>query len=390
MIRVALIKQKIKIYKEYLKILCYNYLIIINNKNFMNLDDLKSISELDKDQVAKSISLLGKQIEQVVSDTKNISFPSEYKNLSKIFVNGMGGSNLGAWVLKKLFSDQLRCSIEILDGYNVPKSVDKNSLFLFSSYSGTTEEVLSTYDEVKKRGAKMMVLASGGPLLLRAKKDNLPGFIFEPKFNPSTQPRIGLGYSIFGMLYLFSKIAYIKISKKEIEEILELLENNNKKLELSLNTNKNQAKKMAQKMHGKISVLVGAEFLMGNVHIFRNQITETCKTFSSFLELPDLNHFAMEGLKYPDSNKENLLFFFIDSDLYNKRVSQRSVLTKKVVRKNKIAVFEYKLTQKTKLLQSFELLQYGTWLSYYLGILNDVNPAEVPFVAWFKKELSKF
>ena len=355
----------------------------------MNLDNLSAISKLDKDEVAKSISLLPEQVKQVLDDTKNIKLPESYKKCTKIVINGMGGSNLGGWILKRLFNDQLKVSVDILDGYTIPKSVDKNTLFLFSSYSGTTEEVLSTYKEVKKRGAKMLILASGGPLAKRAEQDNIPGFIFNPKFNPCTQPRIGLGYSLFGLIYLFAKLNFIKLSKNDISDILNLLEKNNNLLSLSVKTKQNKAKQMALKMHGKMPILVGSEFLMGNIHIFRNQITETCKTFSSFLELPDMNHFAMEGLQYPTANQKNMLFFFIDSDLYHQRIQERAVLTKKVVKQNKIEVLNHKLEAKTKLLQSFELLQYGTWLSYYLGILNDVNPAEVPFVSWFKKELSK-
>jgi len=355
----------------------------------MNLNNISQIKKLDKDDVAESISLLPEQIKQVLNDTKNIKLPESYKKCTKIMINGMGGSNLGGWVLKRLFSDQLKVSVDILDGYTVPKSVDKNTLFLFSSYSGTTEEVLSTYKEVKKRGAKMLILASGGPLAKRAKKDNVPGFVFEPKFNPCTQPRIGLGYSLFGLIYLFVKLGFIKMSSKDIQEIIKLLQKNNNLLSLGVKIKNNKAKQIALKMHGKMPVLVGSEFLMGNIHIFRNQITETCKTFSTFLELPDLNHFAMEGLQYPKSNQKNMLFFFIESELYHKRIQQRAILTKKVVRQNKLEVFDHKLSSKTKLLQSFELLQYGTWLSYYLGILNNVNPSEVPFVSWFKKELAK-
>ena len=97
----------------------------------MNLDNIKEISKLDKDEVAKSISLLPEQIKQVLDDTKNIKLPASYKKCSKIVINGMGGSNLGGWILKRLFSDQLKVSVDILDGYSVPKSVDKNTSVQF-------------------------------------------------------------------------------------------------------------------------------------------------------------------------------------------------------------------------------------------------------------------
>ena len=42
---------------------------------------------------------------------------------------------------------------------------------------------------------------------------------------------------------------------------------------------------------------------------------------------------------------------------------------------------------KTKLEQSMELLQLGTYISYYLGILNGINPSPTPWVDWFKDNL---
>jgi glucose/mannose-6-phosphate isomerase len=191
------------------------------------------------------------------------------------------------------------------------------------------------------------------------------------------------------MLYLFSRLGFIKISEKQIKELINLLQKNNQKIGLEVPLKNNQAKKTAQKMQRKIPILVGAEFLSGNMHILRNQVCETCKTYSDFLLLPDLNHFAMEGLQYPSSNKKNLLFFFVESDLYKQRITQRCNLSKKIVQKNNIEIISYKPSSDSKFLQSFELLHYGTWLTYYLGILNNVDPAVVPYVDWFKKELAK-
>ena len=133
--------------------------------------------------------------------------------------------------------------------------------------------------------------------------------------------------------------------------------------------------------------MVGAEFLGGNLRAFRNQICENGKNFAAYLTLPELNHYAMEGLAYPTSNKKNLIFFFIDSEFYHPRVQARSELTKKVVAKNKISLVSYKLKGHSKLEQAFELLQLGSWISFYLAVLNNVSPAGNPWVDWFKKEL---
>ena len=78
---------------------------------------------------------------------------------------------------------------------------------------------------------------------------------------------------------------------------------------------------------------------------------------------------------------------FFDSKLYSPRLQKRAQLTKRVVAKNKIPVFSFSLKGETKVAQAFELLQLGSWISFYLGMLNDVDPVKIPWVDWFKKQL---
>jgi glucose/mannose-6-phosphate isomerase len=92
-------------------------------------------------------------------------------------------------------------------------------------------------------------------------------------------------------------------------------------------------------------------------------------------------------LANPKGNKDNLTFFFIDSEFYHPRVQKRSDLTKQVVKKNKIDYIEHKLTGSSKFEQAFEMLQLGSWVTFYSAMLNNVNPVEIPWVDWFKKEL---
>jgi len=356
----------------------------------MNLDNIKDIKKLDISMVSESIEALPLQIKQVMSDAKKIKIPASYKNITSIVVAGMGGSNLGAEILRSVFSDQIKVPITILADYTVPASVNKDTLYVFSSYSGTTEEPLSTYFEVKKRKAKMIAITAHhekNTLERLMKKDGIPGYVFEHKQNPSDQPRLGLGYSIFGMITLFSKAGIIKISEKEIKKIIAKLEKWNKNLNIAKKSNQNIAKKIALKLKSKEPVLVGAEFLHGNLHAMRNQFCETSKNFASYLTLPDLNHFAMEGLAHPVSNKKDFVFLFFDSKLNHPRIQKRSHLTKQVVKKNNIQVLDFQLKGETRLEQSFEVLQLGTWITYYLGLVNEIKPGLIPFVDWFKKQL---
>ncbi len=356
----------------------------------MNLDDKEVYKKLDKHFVADSISTLSAQMKQVMTDAETIDIPSEYGRVNKVVLAGMGGSNLGIRMIRNAFADSIKVPININAGYGVPGYVDENTLYIISSYSGTTEEPLSTYTEAKKRGAKIIAItedAGDSKLKKIIQEDAVPSYIFKPENNPSEQPRLGLGYSIMGIVAMLAKIGIIENNTQEIDEIISFLETASTNLDIKSVVDGNIAKKIATQLENNMPILVGAEFLSGNLHIMRNQINETAKTYSSYLVLPDLNHYAMEGLVNPVDNKKSLSFVFFSSSLYSERIQKRLELTKDVVKKNGIEVLEIQLKGTTKKAQCFELLQFGSWLSYYMGIMYEVDPVSVPWVDWFKEQL---
>jgi glucose/mannose-6-phosphate isomerase len=356
------------------------------------LDDIKKIEKLDKDKVGESVSLLPDQIKQVMEENRNLKLPGGYTKFSSVVVDGMGGSNLGARIIKSVFADQLQIPLDIKAGYELPAMVSKNTFYILSSYSGTTEETLSTYKEAKSRGAKIAVLSMESPkstLIEIAKKEKFPLITFNPKFNPCGQPRLGVGYSIAGLLTFFSKANLIKAEEKELKSIIRQMRRSDTRCVPQVKEKNNEAKKIAIKMFRKMPVLISGNFLEGNIHVLRNQISESGKNFASYLVLPELNHYSMEGLGHPKAEKKDLHFLFIDSNLENKRVQKRSELTKKVIQGEGISLSIYRPKGKTKFEQAFDVLQFGSWVSYYLGLLNNEDPAAVKWVDWFKTELSK-
>lgn len=355
----------------------------------MNLDDQKVYKKLDLGRVAESIESLALQMKQVLKQADSIKVPLEYGKVTQIVANGMGGSNIGIGMIRSALNDRIKIPITIAAGYQVSASVNENTLYLLSSYSGNTEEVLSVYAEVKKRGAKVLAICEQGESKLARlmKEENISGFIFRPDNNPSGQPRLGLGYSVLGVAMLLARAGLAEIKQGEIEKIIAKLEARGTELLPVKSAKTNRAKQAALELYNKIPVIVGAEFLVGNLTILRNQFNETSKNFAAYLELPDLNHFALESLANPENNKNNLIFLFIDSPFYHPRLQKRSDLTKQVVKKNKIKYIEHKLTGASRLEQAFEMLQFGSWVTYYLAMLNNVNPVKIPWVEWFKKEL---
>lgn len=356
----------------------------------MNLDNLAQFKKIDNTGVGKAIELLPDQIREVLTDARLIKIPSSYAKVTNVVVSGMGGSNIGARILKYALADELKLPLLIEAGYEVPKYVNKNTLFIVSSYSGNTEEPLKALKKAKKQGAKIVAITSASQKNKLAKlmlKNNIPGYIYKTENNPSGQPRLGLGYTMFGTAVIMAKAGLFNISVRKIEHIIASMEIWTREFRPTTPTKNNQAKKIALELEKKNPVLIAAEFLRGNAMALRNQMSENSKHLPTFLFLPDLNHFAMEGLAFPKNRQSKEIFLFLDSQFYHPRVQKRSLLTKQVVKKNNIAIASIALCGQSKLEQNFEMLLLGTWITYYLGMLHKVDPVKIPWVDWFKKQL---
>lgn len=340
----------------------------------------QKIKKLDKSNLLGSIELLDKQCEQTWKEIKKIKVPRSYRRIENIVAAGMGGSALGTHIVKSIYADMLKMPLEIVRDYTLPGYVGPKTLLILSSYSGNTEETLAAAKEGLRRKAKIIGIATGGELSKFFKKNKSSAYLFQPKHNPSDQPRMSLGYLILGQLGLLKQCGLLKINEQEIKNLIKFLRN--KKREFRIN-----AQKIVPAFYGRTPIFVASEFLLGNAHVFANQINENAKCFAAYFELPELNHHLMEGLKNPTSNRKNLKFFLFDSVLYHPRNQKRYKILKEVLRKNKIDFAEYQPKSRTKLLQAFELLLLGSYISFYLAMIYNLDPTPIPWVNFFKERL---
>lgn len=353
------------------------------------LDNLGAIKKLDSQNMLGSIERLGAQIEQVYKQAEKLKLPASYKKAKSIVVLGMGGSTLGAHVIKAAFFDKLKLPVEIVNGYHVPATVGRDTLVVVSSYSGTTEEPIAAMAEARRRQAKLAIITSGGKLAAAAKKFKIPALIFTTENNPCGSPRMGLGYLMFGKIILLAKAGLLKIGRSELSALLATIKRAGARFGVNSPSDTNPAKLAATALLGKSVWYVGAEHLGGNAHVAANQMNENAKRFAGYFLIPELNHHLLEGMKFPATNSDAIAFVLFESSLYDPRVIKRFGVTKEILQKNNIKFISFAGTEKKPLLQAAEALVFSSYASYYSALLEGIDPTAIPVVDYFKEALKK-
>lgn len=351
------------------------------------LDSREQMLALDASNMLGSIEQLPDQLNHGWEIGQAMDVSSIDKPINNIVVAGMGGSNLGAHVVKAAFESSLKVPLEVVPFYSLPAYVSESTLVVLSSYSGTTEETITAAQAAKNKGSRVVVIAAGGELARLAQENNWPLYLIDPQFNPSNQPRMAIGYSIIAFISVFAKLNLIQVTHDEIAAIVTSLRE--RAATLSPESETNMAKHLAYEMVDRLLILVSSQHLRGATHVFNNQLNENAKQLTVELQLPEMNHHYMEALSFPRVVTSESLFVFINSKHYVPRVQTRYGLTETVAQNNGFHTYVIKLSTNSMLEEVFALIQYGAYTNYYLSMLNGLNPSPIPNVDFFKEELAK-
>ncbi|MBI4098612.1 MAG: hypothetical protein HY437_01095 [Candidatus Magasanikbacteria bacterium] len=306
---------------------------------------------------------------------------------SCVVVSGMGGSGLGPDIFRTAFGTRVRVPLIISNGYSLPGYVNAKSFVISVSYSGGTEETVAAYKEAGLRGARRFVITTGGTLARLAAADKVPCYKFQPRHNPSGQPRMGLGYPLGALAALIKKLRLANFSSDDITRTAAVAREVWHKVRFEEPYVHNPAKRLAETLEEKIPVFIATRFLGGALHAVTNQLQENAKHFSLFFRLPELNHHLLEALSFPRGITEKLHAVLFDSALANPLNRERLMLTRDVLRKQGVESTLFLLRAEESLAASLELLMLGGATGFYLALLHKQSPVKIPWVDYFKKHL---
>jgi len=354
----------------------------------VNLDDRKKIKEIDKSDMLKLLTDFPQQCKRAkdIGEAFNID-KGYFSNLSQILFTGLGGSAIGADLIRSYLAGEIKVPIFVNRNYTLPNFVSKGTLVVASSYSGNTEETISAYKDARKRGSRMIAITSGGRIADMARADGIP-LVTIPDGLP---PRCALGYSFFPSLVLMSKSGLVPDKSKDISDAIKLIEGlKGNSIGPDVAKKDNPAKILAEKLCGKYPIIYGGQDHIDSVVIrWRGRLAENSKTISSTHVLPEMNHNEIVGWENPKKLFKGFIVVLLRDSSDHPRIKKRMDITKSLIEKEGVPVMEAESTGASLLERIFSLIYMGDFVSFYLAVLNGIDPTPVERIAYLKGQLAK-
>jgi glucose/mannose-6-phosphate isomerase len=347
------------------------------------IESVERIRAADPDDMLRRIKELPQQIRDAWSIASKATLPPAYGDVRNITVTGMGGSAIGGDLAAALLADELKVPMNVHRDYGAPAYVGRDSLVIASSYSGNTEETLSAFEECRKRGAKILVLTTGGKIGDLARVSNFPVITFSYK----AQPRAALGYSLALVLGVLTRVGFVRDLSGDIEAALKDVSKLEERVHEGARTN--DAKKLALELYGRIPFAYGAGVMGVMARRVKGQFNENSKNWSAFDVMSELNHNAVVGFPNPFVAKEALTVLLLRSDRDNPRHKLRFEVTRELLDRAGIAHRTLQFSGQNMLSEVLQMVYFTDYVTFYLALLNGADPSQVQSIDYLKDRLAK-
>jgi glucose/mannose-6-phosphate isomerase len=302
-----------------------------------------------------------------------------------VAVVGMGGSAIGGDLAASYFLGNLPVPLHVVRDYRIPGFVSKDTLLIAVSYSGNTEETLSALKEAEGRGSRIVCIGSGGALQRLARSDSLP-FFTVPSGMP---PRCALAHMTASILLSVASAFGITGVYQDLEETGEVLSTLKRRLDPAAPAKDNAAKQLAAKCAQRLPVVYSSTRATDPVaRRWSTQINENAKSLCHYNGLPELDHNEIVGWGLPRDVSYNSFVVFLDPGDLSDRLKKRLKVTKGLI--SDIAEVETVTALGSgRLARLFSLVYFGDYASFYLAMLNGVDPTPIERIDYLKKKIKE-
>ncbi len=308
-------------------------------------------------------------VPEVVNETNLIK-------TDKFIVCGMGGSHLGASILKR---DNPYLDLLIHRDYGLPRVPEyflKSALIILSSYSGNTEEVLDVAKLAKEKKLSLAVIAKDGELLKFAVDNNVP-FIKIPE--TKIEPRMAIGFNVIALARL--------IQDSNLEERIKFSGNR-----IDPQDSREVGEDLARVLKDKIPIVYSSTVNLPIAYIWKIKFNETGKIPAFYNSFPELNHNELSAFDMHGNTEElceNFNVIFLTDKDDDERIKKRMDIMEELLVEKSINVTRIPIEGDNTFTKVFRSSLLAEWTALNLANYYGEPDSETPIIADFKKRMSK-
>lgn len=344
----------------------------------MNFDP----KQIDRSNLRQVILDSPSQFEAGLSLARDMKIQGKFK---KVIVSGMGGSALPANLLRTYCNSLFQAHQEYKPFeininryyYLPPESYASNALNFIASYSGNTEETISSLEEAHGANLPFVGLSSGGKVEELCRKYKAP-HIKLPVPYPNFQPRMGTGY-FFGSM--FQLLVNQDLIPDTTSELLSLAG----KLNSQMEDFEKKGIELARKIKGKTPVIYASPKYKPVAMVWKIKINENAKTPAFWNFFPELDHNEMVGFTNPQAKFFIIMLKDAEDHARNKL---RYEPTARLLKEKGIESEILDMQGDNVFYKIFSSINIADWTSYYLALEYGQDPTPVNMVEDLKKILA--
>lgn len=316
--------------------------------------------------------------------TREVTLPAAHRAATSIALLGMGGSAIAGDVVAGVFSDRLTRPLTVIRDYDLPAFVGPTTLVVASSFSGATEETITSLATALERRCPIVVVTTGGPLLEVARRAELPHLAFEG----GGQPRAALGSSTGILAGLLERAGMLVLDDEEVAAAVAAAEAAVVVSAPDVDLERNQAKRLAWDLIDRVPTIEASGWLGPVARRWKTQLNENSKSAATWEELPEATHNAVVGYAEPETLSDRLIVVFLESADDHPRNRRRAELSGELLKAAGIDHRVVTLGGRGRLAQAMTGIVLGDYVSVYLGLLYGHDPTPVEAIGLLKARLA--
>ncbi len=344
------------------------------------LNDLEYLVHIDQRGMLDVITTLPESAEEAIDAAEKVDLKIRpFKNL---IITGMGGSAVGGLLLRDWLQPTSRVPIVVYRDYILPSFVGKDTLLFAVSYSGNTEETLSSFEDGRGKGAKIVAFTSGGELEKRVRSAHIPLF----KMPPGFQPRAALAHQFFSLVVAARKAGIIQDSWWEVKEALNVLKELREEMRPENSIKSNPAKRLAEELKSYIPLVYGSHIHEAVAYRWNTQLNENSKSPAGFSIIPEAFHNAIMAGEADRALLSKLCVVFLLDPMEGEHLEAKTRRFINLIKPNFGKVLEVTARGEGRLARILSALYVGDYVSAYLGVLYGKDPSTVESIDRLKRD----